>query len=94
MIRAALVAAIALAACKHSATGIPACDDHLAKRRACAKQIGGSLGETLADDADRLEASWNAARAKNIKNWQEKYAPKWCRAASDDARIRFPECAW
>lgn len=82
------------AACKTRPTGVAACDQHLAARRACAKQLGGELGDAQAREADRLERQWLDAAAKDIKDWKQKYAPKWCRAATEDARTAFPECSW
>lgn len=84
----------ALASCKKHTTGVDACDVHLAARRACAEQLGGELGESQRREAERLERLWLDAGAKNIGDWKKKYAPKWCRAATEDARTAFPECRW
>ena len=81
-------------ACRKQTTGVAACDDHLAARRACAKQLGGELGDAQLREADRLERLWLEGSAKSIKDWKDKYAPKWCRAATEDARSAFPECRW
>lgn len=94
MTRSALLVLIAIAACKHSATSVAECDDHLARRRACAEQIGGDLGASIAREADRLEAQWGSAAKRGVKGWKEKYGRKWCTAASVDARTAFPECRW
>jgi len=94
MIRAAALALLVLVACKHSATGVPACDEHLGRRRVCAKQIGGELGAGLAAEADRLEQLWSSAAQRDIKDWSAKYGRKWCRAAAEEARLAFPECRW
>jgi hypothetical protein len=94
MIRASLLVLIALAGCKHSATGVAACDDHLALRRACAGQLGGDLGASIEREADRLEALWTSTAKQNVKGWKETYAAKWCTAATDQARTAFPECRW
>ncbi len=85
---------VVLAACRQHGTGVDACDEHLAARRACAKQLGGEFGEAQRREADRLERLWIDASAKNIKDWKKKYAPKWCAAATEDARTAFPECRW
>ena len=89
-----LIAVVAIASCKKHTTGVAACDDHLAARRACATQLGGTLGDAQRLEADRLERLWLEAGAKSIKDWKDKYAPKWCRAATEDARTAFPECRW
>jgi hypothetical protein len=89
-----LIGIVAIAACRKQTTGVAACDDHLAARRACATQLGGSLGEAQHREADRLEQLWIEASAKSIVDWKTKYAPKWCRAATEDARTAFPECRW
>lgn len=94
MWRAALLGMIALGACKHSATSVPACDEHLAHRRACADQLGGELGNELAREADRLEALWTSPATQQAKNWKDKYGKKWCTAATAEARTAFPECRW
>lgn len=94
MIRAALLAMIALGACRHSATGVPACDDHLAHRRACANQVGGELGAALDQEADRLQALWTSPATQQAKGWKAKLGTKWCTAATLDAQIAFPECRW
>lgn len=94
MTRFALLVLIAVAACKRSATGVAECDDHLARRRACAAQLGGSLGEAIDREADRLEGAWSSAAKRNVKGWKDKYGRKWCTAASVEARTSFPECRW
>lgn len=94
MTRAAVLGLIVLCACKHSATAVPECDEHLARRRACADQIGGALGEAIDREADRLEALWTSAAKRPVKNWKEKYGRKWCTAATVEARTAFPECRW
>jgi len=85
---------LVVAACKHSATGVAECDAHLERRRACADQIGGELGQSIAREADRLEATWASAAKRNVKGWKDKYGRKWCTAAGVDARTAFPECRW
>ncbi len=94
MTRAALLVLIALAGCQRSVTGVPACDDHLRQRRACASQIGGDLGELIDREADRLETLWSSTAKRNVKGWKDKYGKKWCTAANDEARTAFPECRW
>ena len=89
-----LIGLVAVASCRKHTTGVTACDDHLAARRACAKQLGGSLGEAQRREADRLERLWIEASGKSITDWKKKYAPKWCGAATEDARTAFPECRW
>ncbi|MBL9013910.1 MAG: hypothetical protein JNL83_07030 [Myxococcales bacterium] len=86
--------ALGAAACRKHTTGVAACDDHLAARRACAAQLGGTLGEAQRREADRLERLWLEAGARSIVDWKTTYAPKWCRAATEDARTAFPECRW
>ena len=85
---------VAVAGCRKHTTGVAACDEHLAARRACADRLGGALGEAQRREADRLERLWIEASAKGIKDWKQRYAPKWCRAATEDARTAFPECRW
>ena len=94
--RALLLIVVALVgvSCRKQTTGVGACDDHLAARRACATQLGGSLGDAQRREADRLERLWIEAGAKSIKDWKQTYAPKWCRAATEDARTAVPECRW
>jgi hypothetical protein len=94
MTRAALLALIVVSACKHSATGVAECDDHLVRRRACAAQIGGDLGASIEREADRLEALWTSAGKRDVKGWRDKFGRKWCTAAGVDARTAFPECRW
>lgn len=94
MTRSALLVLIAVAACRHSATGVTECDEHLARRRACAEQIGGDLGASIDREADRLYGLWSSAAKRDVKGWKEKYGRKWCTAASVDARTAFPECRW
>jgi hypothetical protein len=93
MTRAALVL-VTLLGCKHSATGVTACDDHLAKRHACAQQLGGSLGASIEAEGARLEATWSSASKRDLKGWKDKYGKKWCTAATADAKSAFPECTW
>lgn len=94
MTRSALLALIVVCACKQSATGVPECDDHIVRRRACAEQLGGDLGASIDREADRLEALWTSAGNRNVKGWKDKYGRKWCTAATADARTAFPECRW
>ena len=94
MTRAALLVLIAAAGCKHSATGVAQCDEHLENRRACARQLGGDLGASIDREADRLEALWTSAGTRNVKGWKDRFGRKWCTAATVDARTAFPECRW
>lgn len=92
--RLVVFALLALVACKRHTTNVAACDDHLAQRRACAKQLGGGLGDSVAREADRLEQLWMDAAKRGVKGWKDKYGKKWCLAATEDARTAFPECRW
>lgn len=94
MTRSALLVMIALAACDRSATNVTECDEHLARLRSCAEQLGGDLGASIERDADRLERLWTSAAKRNVKGWKDKYGRKWCTAASQEARTAFPECRW
>jgi hypothetical protein len=94
MTRSALLALIVVCACRQSATNVAECDDHLARRRACAEQLGGALGASIDREGDRLEALWTSAGKRNVKGWKDKYGRKWCTAATVEARTAFPECRW
>jgi hypothetical protein len=92
--RLAAIGLLALVACTRHTTGVPACDEHLEHRRACAKQIGGELGADIAREADRLEDLWMGTAKKGVAGWKDKLGKKWCSAATLDAATQFPECRW
>lgn len=117
----ALVLGAGVSACRGGELGA-ACEDHLTKRRACAAQLGGPLGDELTREGERLRQLWTvgAIRLRRLPDepapapansgtkpkpkpkvpgdqpgtWSDRWGPKWCAAATAEARLTYPDCAW
>lgn len=100
MVVLALSLAASVAACKKKdggggggggETGVPECDDYLAKMDACAKKLGDKGGEGLTKMANMMRGSWK----DDVKNEQmKKEMPSTCTKAIQDMKKQMPDCDW
>ena len=73
-------------------TGVPECDDYLAKMDACAKKMGEKGGgPQLTKMADMMRGSWK----DDVKDKDKKAGmPDGCRSAIKDMKKSMPDCDW
>jgi hypothetical protein len=84
---------VALVACggKSDKIGVAECDAYLDKAAACASQVGGATGDSLAKMCAMMADAWKQSAADSA---QRDMLPKTCDAAIADAKKQVPQCEW
>jgi glutamine synthetase len=83
---------VALVACgKPDKIGVAECDAYLDKAAACATQVGGATGDSLAKMRAMMADAWKQSAADSA---QRDMLPKTCEAAIADAKKQVPQCEW
>lgn len=87
-----LVSTAALAGCGGGKkVGIEACDQFIAKEKACGDKLGGAQGDGLSKQADMLLDAW--VKDKDNKD-AAPYLEDSCKEALSDATKNLPQCDW